>query len=93
MFHYYVYYRIAPRREAEAAAAVDQLLFEIAAQTGVQGRLLRKRDEPALWMEVYADVPGDWLEAPLAAAAARLQFERFLQPGSSRRVECFQEPL
>ncbi|MEO1765666.1 DUF4936 family protein [Thiobacter aerophilum] len=93
MFHYYVYYRVDLRREAEAIAAVDQLLFEIAAKTGVQGRLLKKRDEPALWLEVYADVPGDWLEASLAAIAQRLEFARFLQPGSTRRVECFQESI
>lgn len=90
MFHYYVYYRVDPRHEVEADAAVRQLLFEIEAETGVCGRLLRKRDEPGLWMEVYEDVPGDVLEAKLAAAARRLGLDRYLLQGSTRRVECFQ---
>jgi hypothetical protein len=89
MFHYYVYYRVDPRREAEAGAAVKQLQFEIETETGVQGRLLRSRDEPLLWMEVYEDVPGDFLEPRLAAAAERAGLMSCLQPGSVRRVECF----
>lgn len=91
MLHYYVYYRVAPHQEAEAGAAVEQMQFEIEAETGVHGRLLRKRGEPHLWMEIYENVTaGDALERQLARAAEKAAFERFLQEGSTRRMECFQ---
>lgn len=90
MFHYYVYYRVDPRREAEAGAAVKALQFQIEKETGVSGRLLTKRDEPHLWMEVYEDVPHPAFDARLTAEAERLGFTDFLQEGSTRRVECFQ---
>lgn len=90
MFHYYVYYRVDPRHAVEAEAAVNQLQFEIEAATGVRGRLLTKRDEPHLWMEVYENVPGETFEARLARATERAGVARFLQAGSTRRIECFQ---
>lgn len=91
MLHFYIYYRVDPQYEAEADAAVKQMQFEIESETGVRGRLLRKHGEPQLWMEVYENVAaGDALESQLAKAAEKTGFERFLQPGSMRKLERFQ---
>lgn len=60
------------------------------ARTGVAGRLLAKRDEPLLWMEIYEEVEdGPRFEAALDAAVAEHRVEELLQPGSRRRTECF----
>lgn len=88
---YYVYYRIEPRREADARARVEVLLAGVAHEQGVNGRLLRKRDEPALWMEVYegvSDAAG--FEAALERACAGSGIAEVLLPGSARKTECFQ---
>jgi hypothetical protein len=88
---YYVYYRIEPRREADARARAEALLAAVAHEHGVPGRLLRKRDEPALWMEVYegvSDAAG--FEAALERACAASGIVEVLLQGSVRRTECFQ---
>ena len=91
MLSYYIYYRVAPRYEAEAAVAVKQMHFEMETETGIQGRLLHKRDEPGLWMEIYENVAtGDSFEATLAKVVEKTGFERFLQEGTVRKLECFQ---
>ncbi|MCW5606243.1 MAG: DUF4936 family protein, partial [Burkholderiales bacterium] len=59
---------------------------------GVQGRLLRKRGEPLLWMEIYENVGDEaQFEWALADAAGRLGIQGFLQTGTQRHVECFEE--
>jgi len=91
MLHYYIYYRIHPHFEAEAGAAVRQMQFEIEAETGIQGRLLQKRGEPRLWMEIYENVAsGEVLETLLGKLEGKTGFARFLQEGSVRKTECFQ---
>ena len=91
MLNYYVYYRVAPHFEAEAAAAVKQIQFELEAETGIGGRLLHKRGEPQLWMEVYEGIAaGDAFEAMLNKAVEKAGFADFLQQGSVRKTECFQ---
>jgi hypothetical protein len=91
MLHYYIYYRVHPHFDAEAGAAVKQMQFEIEAETGIEGRLLRKRGEPQLWMEIYENVAsGEALEALIAGAVEKIGFARFLQEGSARKLECFQ---
>ena len=90
---YYIYYRVDPARSAAAEKAVRELLAAMRNATGVAGRLMRKRGEPNLWMEVYEGVADDAaFERELADAAGRLEFGDFLQPGSGRRIECFLEP-
>lgn len=90
-YAYYVYYRINRDRSAEAEKAVLELLDAVKQATGVAGRLLKKRAEPALWMEVYDSVRDDAkFESELAAAVGRLKLAELLQPETSRRVECFE---
>jgi uncharacterized protein DUF4936 len=88
---YFVYYRVhddAP----DARSRVMDALFHVAAATGVRGRLLVKREEPALWMEVYEPVSDvDRFEAALADAVAACLLDRLLLPGGVRHVECFTE--
>ncbi len=90
MHSLYVYYRVQPELAGEARQAVEGMLAEVRALSGVAGRLLCKRDEPTLWMEVYDPVPDALaFERTLREAVARTGVERFLVPGSARILECF----
>ena len=89
---YYVYYRIAAGEEQVARESALRLLDRVAESTGVRGRLMVKRGEPNLWMEVYEGVTDDAkFEWELADAVGRLGIQGFLQAGSGRHVECFEE--
>lgn len=62
-------------------------------KTGVAGRLLRKRDDAATWMEIYEgvqDAPA--FERSLAECVEAIRFTDVLQSGSARHLECFEEP-
>jgi Domain of unknown function (DUF4936) len=87
---YYVYYKV-PRENAERArAAVESLQRDLAASTGVRGRLLRRRDDETTWMEIYEDVrDAARLEAALDELARRHGVHTLLAPGSARRQEVF----
>ena len=89
---YYIYYRVQPARAAACEAAVQGLLAAVRAATGIIGRLMKKRGESNLWMEVYEGVTDDAkFEWELAEAAGRMGIQEFLLPGSGRHVECFEE--
>jgi len=88
---YYVYYRVT--QPQQAGVAVRGMQSELLVRSGVRGRLLTKRDQPGLWMEVYEgvnDAPA--FEAELDRLIAATKFEGFLAPGSRRHTECFEEP-
>lgn len=86
----YVYYRLRDGAPPVATRAVADLQGRIAMRLGVRGRLLVKRGEPLLWMEIYDDVTdADRLLDALSEEAARARFERLLQPGKLRTVEVF----
>ncbi len=90
MLHYYVYYRVAPDSVGEAEAATEVILRTLEAEVGVSGRLLKKRDEPLLWMEVYENVPADEpFETRLAHACDRAGLAAHLS--GTRHVECFSD--
>ena len=92
-FSYYIYYRIEPAKAAACEARTRELLGSVREATGIAGRLLKKRGEPNLWMEVYEGIADDAkFEWELADAAGRLEVQEFLLPGTARYVECFQEP-
>ncbi len=87
---YYVYYRVT--QPQQAGVAVRGMQSELLVRSGVRGRLLTKRDEPGLWMEVYEgvnDAPA--FEAELDRLIAAMKLEGFLAPGSRRHTECFEE--
>jgi len=89
-YSYYIYYRVAADRSGACEARIRELLATVEKATGIGGKLLKKREEPLLWMETYENVThAESFEMTLAQAVARLGIPDFLQPGSSRRVECF----
>jgi hypothetical protein len=89
---FYVYYRVNPEAAPLARLRVETLFERVQERFGVRGRLLTKRSEPNLWMEVYEDVADATLFEPaLQGEAASLGFGALLLSGSERKVECFQE--
>jgi hypothetical protein len=88
---YYVYYRVTQAQEA--GIAIRTMQSQLLVRSGVRGRLLTKRDEPGMWMEVYEgvnDAPA--FEAELDRLIAAMKLEDLLEPGSRRHTECFEEP-
>jgi len=60
--------------------------------TGIAGRLLKKRGEPLLWMEIYENVNDEAkFEWELADIADRLKVKDDLVPDTTRHVECFSD--
>lgn len=91
MLNYYIYYRVDPGRLLEADAAVKQIQFELETQLGIAGRLLKKRDEPLLWMEIYENIASDEaFEAALKKAELKAKIMDFVQGDGQRHLECFQ---
>ena len=92
-FNFYIYYRVDPKKAGACEPLIGQLLAAVRAATGIQGRLLRKHGEPNLWMEVYEGVADEAkFEWELAEIAGRLKVQDYLQPGTTRHLECFQAP-
>ena len=88
---YYIYYRVKPEQADAAGQRIGELLSAVRQATGVAGRVLKKRGEPNLWMEIYENVNDEAkFEWELAEAAGRLQASEVLQAGSGRHVECFE---
>ncbi|MBA2352276.1 MAG: DUF4936 family protein [Pseudomonadota bacterium] len=90
LYCYYVYYRVQPGQAVELEQRVRDMLSSVRQNAGVVGRLLKKHQEPLLWMEVYEDV-GDaaGFERALTEAVGKFRLHQFLVPGSKRAVECF----
>ena len=87
---YYIYYRVA--QPAQAQALVRHIQATLKANTGIGGRLLRKRDDPSTWMEIYEGVGDiDVFEQCLAAAVQAADFAAVLITGSVRHMECFED--
>lgn len=90
-YSYYIYYRVAAERAQGCEARVLELISAIKQSTHVAGRLLKKRSDPLLWMEVYENVRDDAkFELELEQAATQMKLVDCLQEGSARRVECFE---
>jgi hypothetical protein len=88
---FYVYYRVAADRAALARRQVERLQDLLAHSTGIRGRLMTKRGEPMLWMEIYEDIPDAGpFEHALQAAVHELRIDELLVAGSERHLECFE---
>ena len=88
MNHYYIYYRVSVNNELEAEQAVRSMQARLACRSGVSGRLLKKRDDPELWMEVYEQVADpDRFERMLHQAIDEFDVEMFME--TPRKLECF----
>lgn len=84
---YFVWYRLAGDA-CEARAAVTAMMLDVAIECGVVGRLMKRADDPATWMEVYeaVDDPAQF-ESALSDALDRHGALAFADGG--RHVECF----
>jgi predicted homoserine dehydrogenase-like protein len=81
--NYYVYYKVDAARLGELRAAVDAIFASVERECGVRGRWMRRRDDPATFMEVYEGIADSLgFEAFLAGAAKGFPFVR--------KTECFQ---
>ena len=90
-YSYFIYYRVTPDHAESCEVRVLQLFAVLKQTTLVAGRLLKKRSEPLLWMEVYENVRDDAkFELELEQAAVQLHIGECLQEGSTRRLECFE---
>lgn len=86
----YVYYKVDPEQLGDLRRAVEQLFSAVERGGGVRGRWQRRRDDPTTYMEVYPEVDDlSSFETLLAGECKRLGIERFLAPGSGRRIETF----
>src|SRR5262245_18314781 len=78
--NYYVYYKVPAERTAALRALVAQLFDEVKRQTGIKGRWLRRRDDPATYMEIYEGVKdAKAFEALLEREGAKLGVPRKLE--------------
>jgi len=57
--NYYVYYKVDPARLEAVRTQVEKLFAAVERQCGVRGRWMRRRDDPATYMEVYEGVAND----------------------------------
>lgn len=88
---YYIYYRVNPERAKECEPRIRDLLAAVEKATGVSGRLLKKRGEQFLWMEVYENVNDQsHFEWELADIADQFKVKEFLEPDTTRHCECFE---
>jgi len=86
----YVYYKVANAEDPAGRALVAALQADVQRATGIAGRLLRRRDDPATWMEVYEGVHDvDAFQLALGDALARHAFASLLATGAARHTECF----
>lgn len=87
--HYYIYYRVADN-DAETETQVRAMQARLACRSGVNGRLLKRRDDPHTWMEIYEDVADSSnFEQQLARAVSEFDVEMFLAGDRRRVVERF----
>ncbi|HTS52649.1 MAG TPA: DUF4936 family protein [Burkholderiales bacterium] len=92
MLSYFIYYRVARGQEAPARAQARRLQAKLSESAGVHSRLMTKRGEPNLWMEVYeAVLDPTGFERALETAVQELDLHQWLAPGSRRHMECFED--
>ena len=85
---YYIYYRAAASDGERLHATVVRMQASLRSATGISGRLLRRRDDPRTWMEIYEDVQDTvQFETALAGAANVCGLNALLE--SPRVIERF----
>jgi quinol monooxygenase YgiN len=78
--NYYVYYKVKPEQAQEVRRAVQGIFRAIEKHCGVRGRLMRRRDDPATYMEIYEEVADESaFEALLEREGAALGLQRHLE--------------
>ena len=80
--NYYVYYKLSPEVVGDMRVKVHALFSLVEEQFGVRGRWMRRRDDPATYMEVYEGIRDERaFDALLERVGATF--------GVSRKVERF----
>jgi hypothetical protein len=88
---YYIYYRVNAEKAAECVPRIRELIAAVEKATGIRGRLLKKRGEPLLWMEVYEQVNDEaHFEWELADIADQFKVKEYLEADTTRHCECFE---
>ena len=88
MNHYYIYYRVSAKNADEAETLVRSMQARLACRSGISGKLLKKRDEAGLWMEIYEGVAEpERFERLLDQAVDEFDLAMFLD--GPRHAECF----
>jgi hypothetical protein len=88
---YYIYYRVNAEKAAECEPRIRELIAAVEKATGIRGRLLKKRGEPLLWMEVYEQVNDEaHFEWELADIADQFKVKEYLEADTTRHCECFE---
>ena len=85
---FYVYYRIVADTRA-AREQIGALMDEVAARTGIHGRLSARSDDPTTWMEHYAPVARPASFRRMLARLARAHDALALTKDGVRHVEEF----
>jgi Domain of unknown function (DUF4936) len=86
---YYIYYRVAAS-PAQVQTTASSMQAALEQETGVQGRLLRRLEDEATWMEVYEDIADPSIfERQLEVLVERFGVRRLLAPDAERHVERF----
>jgi len=84
---YFVWYRVNSN-DRDTETALRSMMARLACRSGVSGRLLKKRDELRLWMEIYADVADPVrFEHLLQQAVDEFDVEMYID--GARCTECF----
>jgi len=85
--NFYVWYRVE-QDDRDTETAVRGMMARLACRSGVSGQLLKKRDDPRLWMEVYTDVADPaGFERLMAQKVDEFDLGMFID--GSRRLEAF----
>ena len=83
----FIYYRVAARDWHETETLVRSMQARLACRTGIRGRLLKKQQEPGLWMEIYESVPQTAkFERHLAEVEAEFDIDMFLESPRHREI-------
>lgn len=88
--NYFVWYKVATPEDPELELAVRGMQARLACRSGIAGRLMKRRDAPDTWMEVYEAV-ADTRAFEQAMQSLVDQFDIEVRLPDSRHVECFVE--
>jgi len=87
--HYYIYYRVKDN-DAETETQIRAMQTRLACRSGISGHLLKRRDDPSTWMEIYENVADSInFEHQLARAVSEFDVDMFLAGDGRRVTECF----
>ncbi len=84
---YFIWYRVN-RDDRETETVIRGMMSRLACRSGVTGKLLKKRHQAGLWMEVYAEVgDAEQFEQLLRQTVDEFDVEMFIE--GQRCTECF----